>query len=296
MPPEKGQRPLVPVVVRPVGINCPPGLPQGTGRKLLHCLPAEAAVGRVFQQMHQQTVVMQHRADAYNVGVAVARLAHRAEIPPLQLLPPLRRVHLLIVFNIVQHDQVGSSGAVPPSAQLLSRTHRVDPTTVLQQNHAAFPYFALLRAKIGNERFIFLQLGLDTVQKGGSLTFGIGYQQNILFIAVQGGVQHILQAHNGGFCVPAGSGQRQTAAGGCQHFFQCVGTGRLVFHHLSAPQRAQFFVKGRAGHGKVVAEIVPTEVHGLPCAVGLMIHPASPPSPEQDKGNGRKCPFDSKPG
>ena len=264
---EKGQRPLVPSLVRQVGVEDTPLLPQRALGEPLDGLPADAAVGGILQQMHQQTVVVEHRADADDVGVPVARLAHRTEKPPLQLAPSVGGQHLLIVFDVVQHDQVGSPRPVAAAAELLPRAHRVDAAAVLQQNHAVFPHFALLIAEIGDEGLVFLQFGLDTVQKGGGLTFGVGDEKNILFIAEQGGVEHVLQAHHGGFGVSPGRRQRQPAAGGGKQLGQGVGGGRFALHHLLFPQTAQRPVEGRGGAGEIVAQIPPPEQLGV-CSKG----------------------------
>ena len=168
------------------------------------------------------------------------RLAHRAEKPPLQLSAAVLGVDLLVVFDVVQQAQVGAPGAVTATPELLPRAHGVDAAAVLQQDHRAFPHLALLWAEVGQKLFVVLQFGLDAVQKGGGLAFGVGHQQDVFFIAVQGGVQHVLQAHDGGFGVATGGSQRQAAARGRQHVGQGLRAGSLALHHLLLPQAAHF--------------------------------------------------------
>ncbi len=163
MPQKKPLRRLFPPGIGKVGIARPPDLPEGAFGKLLHGPQAKALVGRVAQKLHQQAVVVEDRSDADDIGIAVAGLAHRAEKPPLHPAPPLRGEDLQIVFNVVQHDQVGPSGPVPPAAKLLAGADGVDARSVFQKDHRAFPDLAPHIAEIPQNGLVFLQLRLDGV-------------------------------------------------------------------------------------------------------------------------------------
>ena len=220
--------------------------------------------------MGQQAVVVQHGAHADDVGIAVSCPGHRAEIPPLQLAPAFFRQHLLVVFDVVQQDQVRPPGPVAAAPQLLPGAGRVDAAAVLQQDDPAFPHLALLGAEPGQKGLVVLQLGLDAVQKGRGLAFGVGHQQDVLFVAVQSGVEHILQGHDGGFGVSPGRRQCQTAARRPQHGLQGVRPRHQTSHHPLLPKFAQLSVKRRRRRCEIMAQIPPPKGHGIRGAGGVV--------------------------
>ena len=258
---------LLALCIPQVGVQGLPPFPKGTVGKPLHRLKPQGPIGGIFQQPHQQAVIVQGGADEDDIGIAVSCLADRAKEPSGQLFAVFPLAHLFVVFNVVQQDQVGASGAAAAAAELLPAAHGVDAAAVLQQDRAAFPHPPFLGAEGGLDQLVVLQLCLDGIQKGHGLGFGIGDQQDVGFIAVQGGVQHILQAHYGGFSVAAGRGNHQSATLGGPHFGQRIGPGGIFsFHDQHLPLAAKLPMEGRCPTGEVMGQELAAELQGRPGA------------------------------
>lgn len=76
---------------------------------------------------------------------------------------------------------------------------------------------------------------LMAVQKADRLGFGVRDQQDVALVAEQGGVEDVLQAHDGAFGVAPGGGDGAAGALFRQHG-GAVRDRVTVFHHPPTPQ------------------------------------------------------------
>ena len=146
-----------------------------------HRLKQFAAPKAVFQGAGQHAVVMQHRADVDNVHLAphaTQRLDGLLQ-PALQFRPLGRVLHLLVVFDIVQHHQIGAVRAKAHAAQLFARARHAHLDVVSGNNRPCLPRFARTAGlrKIHGKAAVKLQLCLNRLQHGVGLVDAVHHNQ-----------------------------------------------------------------------------------------------------------------------
>ena len=276
---EEGQGGLFPVRVGQVREQPLPVSPQGRGGVGQDGLVLAALEARVFQQARQQGIVVQDGADHQDVRVAVPGLAHRLPEPVGGFAPLLGGADALVVLDVVAEDQVRAALIVPPAPELLAAAHGVDAAAAREDDGGGLPGLARLLPEVGQNALIGLQLVLDGVQEADGLGLRVRHQQDVPLVAVQGGVEDVLQAHHRALGVAPGGGHGGPGAFVREHGLP-VGQGVPALHHPAAPQLRQLPVEGRRGPGTVVGQVIFAKFRRVPgrLAEGLGVLHRRPPA------------------
>ena len=111
---------------------------------------------------------MQDGADIHHVelGPSAAQRQDGLAHPALQLVALFGVAHLLVVFDVVEHGEVGPIGSVAQAAQLLARARHLNLGVVRGDDGAGLPH-ATLPSRFGEVHLqprVELQLGLDRLE------------------------------------------------------------------------------------------------------------------------------------
>ena len=203
---------------------------------------------------------MQHRPDVHDVRVGVPGLADRLVEPALQLPALLRRVHVLVVFDIVQDDQVRPPVPVLAAADLLAGSHRVHLDVRPGKQHAGAPRLVpALLAEVLQDRAVLFQFRPDVLQECFGLVGRVRQDQDVVLVLVEDRVQAVLEREVRALGVSSGRGRDHVAALLPVDLLPV----RLRIQPLedtAAPQPVQLLVELRRPPHEVVRQVSPAEV------------------------------------
>ena len=136
---------------------------------------------------------MEQRPDIDDVRVGVSRLRDRLVKPIPELLPLLGGVDVLVVFEVVAEDKVGTPLFVAAASDLLPRAEGLDLHAVREEDDRRLPDATLELAEVLPERGVLLELGLDVVKEPFGLFRAVGEDDLVVLVGVDRRMDGVLE-------------------------------------------------------------------------------------------------------
>ena len=147
---------------------------------------------------------MQDGADIDHVHFFARRTErqHGTLQPAVQLVALRRAEYLLVVFEVVEDNQIGTIGAVAQAAQLFTAACHLHLNIVAGDDGARLPHApaACHLRKINGKARIGGKLGFDGFQHRVCLIDTLHHQQDVALATSDDAVEGIELGHDGGFC------------------------------------------------------------------------------------------------
>ena len=202
---------------------------------------------------------MQQRPDVDDVGVGVARLRDRLVEPVAELLSLLRGIDVLVVFQVIADDEVGSPLFVTPTTDFLAGADCLDLDTVGEQDDRGLPDLSLQLSEVFLEDGVLFELRLDVREEPFRLFGTVRQDEDVMLVGIDRGVDGVLKGEGRALCVTTGCLDCPVTSIGPGDLF-CRLPGVEALHDALAPYLVELPVERRGRPDEVVREIGPPEV------------------------------------